>query len=142
MVLLYVSEYFTTLGYFLAELSKNIRIWQVNFTNCDDISNVILSLVVKQLNSCFLQQLITLLLQAKNTKNLVFGSSSRRWVFYNNCTTFLPATFLPMKFLPQNFSLYFSKLQLKLPNQIKNYDPWHLSPFRDSFESKISKLTQ
>ena len=39
--------------------------------------NVILSLVVKQLNSCFLQQLVTLLLQAKNAKNLVFDSSNQ-----------------------------------------------------------------
>ena len=85
MVLLYGSEHFTTLGYFLAELSKIIRIWQVNFTTCDDISNVILSLVVKQLNSCFLQQLVTLLLQAKNTKMFVFGSLSSEWVFYNDC---------------------------------------------------------
>ena len=103
MVLLYGSEYFTTLGYFLAELSKNIRIWQVNFTNCDDISNVILSLVVKQLNSCFLQQLITLLLQAKNTKNLVFGSSNSEWVLYNDYTTFSPYEISPSKL----FSLLF-----------------------------------
>ena len=129
--------------------------------------NVILSLVVKQINSCFLQQLVTLLLQAKNAKNLVFGSLSSEWVFYNNFTIFLPAKFLPEYLRSRAYRclslsspsgdrysnlttieilvliswiLHPGILQLKLPSQTKNYDPRHLRPFRRSFESKITKI--
>ena len=137
MVLLYGSEYFTTLGYFLAELSKSIRILRMNLTTSDDISKCDIVTSCKKLNSCFLQQLVTFQLQAKSTKNLVFGSSSNEWVFYNYCTTFLPC-----EISPWNFTIYCSKLQLKLPDLTKNHDPWHLSPFRGYFESTNPKSTQ